>query len=230
MGKKGGGRVRVKQLGPKAPTGGLNPLADLAIPPEEMICLPPKMDSSINHFFPMNETFSMQFKHFPCIWPTYIDKSKTGKEGRRIGKEHAVEGPSVHEISEVLQSVGVRHVIQPYKGYSRDTESRWYNQGRILYDLEQLNSKGALEEVVVEVGDVPNLEAENMTQKQVWKEIAKRIPFMPGRIRRLAEEKRAEEEAKKKAREAKILAANAAKANKAKASSGSNKKKGKKKR
>lgn len=45
MGKKGGGRVRVKQIGPK---GGMptNPLADLAIPPEEMIHLPPKPDSN----------------------------------------------------------------------------------------------------------------------------------------------------------------------------------------
>ena len=219
--------MRIKQVGPKGPQGGLNPLADLAIPPEEMIHLPPKMDSSINHFYPMSETFTMQYKNFPCIWPTYIDSSKTGKEGRRIGKEDAVEGPTVHEISEVLQSVGVRHVIQPYKGYSRDTESRWYNQGRVLYDLEQLNLKGALEEAVVEEGDVPNLEMEDMNQKQVWREIAKRIPSMPGRIRRLADEKKAEEEAKKKAREAKILAA---KASKTKAVAGSNKKKGKKKR
>lgn len=44
MGKKSGGRVRVKQMGgPKMP---MNPLADLAIPPEEMIHLPKKPDSN----------------------------------------------------------------------------------------------------------------------------------------------------------------------------------------
>lgn len=51
MGKKGGGRVRVKQVGGKAP---VNPLDALAIPPEEMINFPPKPDSNISHVWPMS--------------------------------------------------------------------------------------------------------------------------------------------------------------------------------
>jgi len=49
MGKKSAQRVRVKQV-PQKPF--VNPLADLAIPPDEMISLPPKPDSNISHPWP----------------------------------------------------------------------------------------------------------------------------------------------------------------------------------
>jgi hypothetical protein len=55
MGKKGAGRVRVKQVGPKMPAN-INPLADLAIPPEEMIHLPVQPNSNSGFlFWPMSE-------------------------------------------------------------------------------------------------------------------------------------------------------------------------------
>ena len=53
MGKKAGGRVRIKQVGPKGGANMLNPLADLAIPPDQMVNLPPKMDSKITHCWPL---------------------------------------------------------------------------------------------------------------------------------------------------------------------------------
>ena len=55
MGKKSGGRVRVKQMGggAKMPP---NPLADLAIPSDEMIHLPTKPDSNAGFLiWPMSE-------------------------------------------------------------------------------------------------------------------------------------------------------------------------------
>lgn len=53
MGKKSGGRVRVKQVGgQKAP---VNPLDALAVPPEEMIHFPPKPDTNISHVWPMSK-------------------------------------------------------------------------------------------------------------------------------------------------------------------------------
>lgn len=63
MGKKGGGRVRVKQVGPKMPAT-INPLADLAIPPEEMIHLPVQPDSNSGFlFWPMSEFPSIDGYH-----------------------------------------------------------------------------------------------------------------------------------------------------------------------
>jgi hypothetical protein len=51
MGKKSGGRVRVKQVGPKAP---VNPLDALSIPPEEMITFPVKPDTNVSQIWPMS--------------------------------------------------------------------------------------------------------------------------------------------------------------------------------
>lgn len=212
MGKKGGGRVRVKQVGPKGPP--INPLQDLMVPPEEMITLPPKMDPSITNFWPLSQTFTMKYKSFPCIWPTYIDSTKTTKLGRRISKVDAVDNPTVQDISEVLQSLNVRHAIQPYQGYPRDTESRWYNQGRILYDLKQMAERtGGIVNVssssdttgagaAIDLDDIPVLnddtDGENMTQRQCWKLIASKVDKMPGRIaRKLQQKKELEEEARK---------------------------------
>ena len=56
MGKKGGNRgVRIKQVGPKAPKGMMNPMDALAIPPEEMIHLPPPPDRNYQIFWPIRE-------------------------------------------------------------------------------------------------------------------------------------------------------------------------------
>ena len=58
MGKKGG-KVRVKQMGGKMPPKGLlNPMDALAIPPEEMINLPPPPDRSYQIFWPIRKLVS----------------------------------------------------------------------------------------------------------------------------------------------------------------------------
>lgn len=228
----------MKQVGPKAP---MNPLADLMETNEPPIIVPPKMDSNITHFFPVSESFTLKSKYklFPCIWPTYIDANKSAKEGRRIGKEDAVVNPSVLDISEVLQSMGVRHVVQPFKGFPRDVESRWDNPGRVLHDLEQTREKYGADVPVVEMlddddgsDDVPSLAVdgeEGITQKLCWRMIAKKIEGMPGRKQRLEDAKRKEEEEKKKASEDARMRA-VLNSKKQVSTSGSSKKKGKKKK
>merc|ERR1719148_7947 len=98
-GKKGGG-VRIRQLGPKGGSAALNPMADFAIPPEDMIHLPPKQDSKMTHVWPLRETFTMDYKRFAIIYPTYLDSTKTTGQGRRISQADAVPNPAVTEISE----------------------------------------------------------------------------------------------------------------------------------
>lgn len=170
MGKKGGGRVRVKQVGPKMPPN-MNPLADLAIPPEDMIHLPTRPDSNSGFmFWPMGkfvasqnptlvfmlttwlslestlsgETLTMSYKQFSAIYPNYLDSNKTSKLGRRIAAKYAVSEPTIQDIHEGLVALNIRHVIQPHKGYSRDASSRWYNSGRVLVDLEGAANDGIL--------------------------------------------------------------------------------------
>jgi|AntRauTorckE5430_2_1112549.scaffolds.fasta_scaffold06355_2 signal recognition particle subunit SEC65 len=234
MGKKGGGgRTRLKQMGPKGSAA--NPMKDLMENNEPTITPPPKMDSTITRFVPDSESFILTTAHksYPCIWPSYMDATKSAKEGRRIGQECCVEHPSVLDISEVLDRFGVRHAVQPYKGYPRDVESRWDNPGRVLYDFAQMRDK-LDEENIVHVNlsndDSSKLEDSSFTQKQCWKFIASKIDDMPGRKLRVLQAEQHEEAEKKKSREDARMRAILNSKKTAAPSVGSSKKKGKKKK
>ena len=73
MGKKGGGRVRVKQVGPKGPKAMVNPMADLMTPPEDMINLPPPPDRSFQLFWPISK--SNPYLLCGCMMVPYVVKS-----------------------------------------------------------------------------------------------------------------------------------------------------------
>lgn len=100
----------------------------------------------------------MEYKQFSQIYPTFIDSTKTVKRGRRISAEHAVPTPTVMDITHALQAMGIRHVVQPYKGYSRDVESQWGNPGRVFVDMEKpvagMNADGSFD-----VDNLPDLDA-----------------------------------------------------------------------
>lgn len=149
---------------------------------------------------------------FQCIYPSYLDATKTVKQGRRIGSEKAVPAPTVSDISQVLQTLNIRHVLQPNKGYSRDPETLWDNPGRIIFE--------------------PN---ENYTKRHLLSEIASKVEALPARMQRLEQEKIQADIEKKKEEEADQREHQAQKQQKQlqqqSAKSGkSNKKKGKKKR
>eukprot|EP00934_Nitzschia_sp_Nitz4_P001478 Nitzschia sp. Nitz4//scaffold5_size260463//18311//19042//NITZ4_000938-RA/size260463-augustus-gene-0.25-mRNA-1//-1//CDS//3329555208//1478//frame0 len=212
MGRKGG--IRIKQVGPKAPKM-FNPMEDLAIPPEEMINMPPPPDRSFQLFWPIHETFTMDPTGFIIIYPSYLDSSKTVSQGRRIGQEKAVDTPTVNDISQALQTLNIRHVLQPNKGYSRDIETLWDNPGRVKVDpgRSQFENK-----------------------KELLVKLATIIRTLPARIQRLEqekqqallEEKKAEEEAERLRQAQKQQQQH--QQQKAAASKTTNKKKGKKKR
>mmetsp|Transcript_6403 Transcript_6403/g.6008 ORF Transcript_6403/g.6008 Transcript_6403/m.6008 type:complete len:237 (-) Transcript_6403:18-728(-) len=236
MGKKKGS-FRVKQVGPKGGgAGSLNPLAELMIPPEEMITLPPKPDPNTMHFWPLHETFSMKYKNFNVLWPTYMDSTKSVAKGRRLSKDDSVEEPSVYEISEALQSLQIRHVLQPFKGYPRDVESRWDNPGRVLVDMDgykRIHVQDVMEfdidnDDLTDMEDSPSAPS-GPTKITLMRELAKRIPHTQARVKRL-EEKELEIRLKKQkeAEATRVAAASKTKSNTGGLSQG--KKKGKKKR
>jgi len=153
---------------------------------------------------------------FQCIYPSYLDSTKTTAKGRRIGAEKAVPNPTVSDISQVLQTLNIRHVLQPNKGYSRDIETLWDNPGRVLYE--------------------PPTNDENYSKRQLLADIASKIEALPARIQRLEQEKIQAEMERKKEEEAALREQQAQKQQKQlqaqqSAKSGkSNKKKGKKRR
>lgn len=188
----------------------------------------------------------MKYDNFSVIYPNYLDSNKTVKLGRRISAKDAVPEPTVQDIHEALASLNVRHVIQPNKGYSRDSISRWDNLGRVLVDME-----GAVEKGVVGVGkdgaydldDIPDMndddnDKENNNEpgrgggkKQLMRQIALIIPTLSGRQKRVEEKAKAAEAEKLKLAKAEKAAA-PSKPSKGSGGSGSSskKKKGKKKK
>jgi signal recognition particle subunit SRP19 len=208
MGKKKGA-VRVKQVGPKMPPMmPVNPMEAFQIPPEEMVNLPPDPDRKYQIFWPMHETFTMKTTGFQVIYPSYLDSTKPLSMGRRISSEKAVPTPTVSDLSLALQMMRVRHVLQPYKGYSRDPACLWDNPGRVLVDVSQ------------------------HTKKELIYAIAERIPHMPERQARLERERiEAERHAEIEASKLALQSAATKKTPQAitnSASGGNNKKKGKK--
>lgn len=161
MGKKRAGGVRIKQLGPKG--GGVkNPMdlmptmEDFAIKPEDQIHLPPTPDRKYSIYWPIQETFTMKTDTgFQIIYPSYLDADKTVKLGRRIAKDKAVPKPTVSDISLALQALKVRHVLQPYKGYSRDPSTLWENPGRVLVDVSHHRKAELLLEIATRIPDLP---------------------------------------------------------------------------
>ncbi len=74
------------------------------------------------------------------IYPNYIDASKNIAQGRRIGKAHAVESPSLQEISAALSALSIPHKPEPSKCYPRD----WLVEGRVRVQPEGINKKSLL--------------------------------------------------------------------------------------
>mmetsp|Transcript_11211 Transcript_11211/g.17019 ORF Transcript_11211/g.17019 Transcript_11211/m.17019 type:complete len:168 (-) Transcript_11211:3-506(-) len=163
---KGKQRVRVKQVGPKNPAAA-NPLAGLAVPPEDLIQPPRRGDPSATIPWPITVS-AMDTSTFITIYPTYIDSTKTLKQGRRLPAAQSVPSPCILDLSDACRSLSLRHVVQPWKGFSRDVESRWYNPGRVKVDLSSANAA---------------------TKLEMLKEIALTIPLMASRKKRVEEKK-----------------------------------------
>ena len=102
-----------------------------------------------------DETFSMNPEQFCVIYPSYLDSTKTIQEGRRIPKHVAVDTPTVADISCALQRLGIRHVLQPYKGYSRDSTTLWENPGRVKVDQPCTKKKELLYQVAEQIPTIP---------------------------------------------------------------------------
>jgi signal recognition particle subunit SRP19 len=108
----------------------------------------------------------MDPSNFRCIYPSYLDATKALAQGRRIGAAKAVDTPTVSDISQALQSLNIRHVLQPHKGYSRDVACSWDNPGRVKYEC--------------------NTPDNTMTKRELLVALAALIDALPSRQQRLA--------------------------------------------
>ena len=62
----------------------------------------------------------VDWKKWRSIYPCYFDKNLTIAEGRRLGKESAIENPNIHLLSFALSLLKVKHVQQLAGKHPRD--------------------------------------------------------------------------------------------------------------
>jgi signal recognition particle subunit SRP19 len=84
------------------------------------------------------------------IWPQYLDKNLTLKEGRKIAKEYAVADPSLSDIERAAKRLGLKYSVQKEVAYP----GKWYEKsGRVLVEWE-----GTKLELLREVsGEIKNM-------------------------------------------------------------------------
>ena len=72
-------------------------------------------------------------KRWQCLYPLYFDATRTRAEGRRVGKELAVENPLAREIVDAVQLLGLNIVFEVSKLHPKD----WANPGRVRVLLKE---------------------------------------------------------------------------------------------
>ena len=67
------------------------------------------------------------------LWPQYINKDLTRKEGRKIAVEDCVKEPKVSEMESVVKRLGLKYSTQENKTFP----GKWYERsGRILVETD----------------------------------------------------------------------------------------------
>lgn len=74
-------------------------------------------------------------KHWQCLYPVYFDKTRSRKEGRRVGKHLAIENPLAYNIVLAVSRLGLGLEIgfEPDKLHPKD----WANPGRVRILLKE---------------------------------------------------------------------------------------------
>lgn len=74
-----------------------------------------------------------RYKRYQCLYPVYFDATRSRAEGRRVGKELAVQNPLAREMVDAVQALGLGVFFEPGKSHPKD----WSNPGRVRVLLKQ---------------------------------------------------------------------------------------------
>ncbi|ELR02802.1 hypothetical protein GMDG_05739 [Pseudogymnoascus destructans 20631-21] len=72
-------------------------------------------------------TDDAKYRDFQCLYPVYFDKNRSRAEGRRVGRELAVENPMAREIVNACGRLRLETLFEPTKLHPKD----WSNPGRV---------------------------------------------------------------------------------------------------
>ena len=114
-------------------------------------------------------------KTWICLYPLYLDKGKSERQGRRVSKSLAVENPNVLEINDSCKHLKLLSAIEN-KRHPRD----FFSRGRVRVQLKKEDGTPCNPAI--------------RTRKQLMIEVAKLVPSHVLRVQ--AERKKLEEEAR----------------------------------
>ena len=86
------------------------------------------------------------------VWPQYLDKDLTLKQGRKVSKDIAVKEPTLNDIERALKRLGLTYNIEKERAYP----GKWYEKsGRILVEWEGTKLE-LLKEVSLKIKEIRN--------------------------------------------------------------------------
>ena len=68
------------------------------------------------------------------IWPSYLDKNLSKKDGRKLPKNLALDHPRFDEIKKALELIGINHQIEKNSKYPKEQGRDDRNLGRFLVE------------------------------------------------------------------------------------------------
>ncbi|MGD6807821.1 MAG: signal recognition particle subunit SRP19/SEC65 family protein [Candidatus Bathyarchaeia archaeon] len=68
------------------------------------------------------------------IWPVYFDQNRSRKEGRRIPKNQAVQGPKIAEIKEAADKLGLENEINLEAHFPK---THWAKTGMLIVEKNE---------------------------------------------------------------------------------------------
>jgi signal recognition particle subunit SRP19 len=111
--------------------------------PSEHLIDPAAIPQNIPQPFTANDgtqfqstTDDSKYKDFQCLYPVYFDKNRSRAEGRRVGKENAVENPLAREIVAACGRLRLETLFEPAKIHPKD----WSNPGRVKVKVKGANN------------------------------------------------------------------------------------------
>lgn len=86
------------------------------------------------------------------IWPQYLNKNLSLKEGRKIALEDSVKDPSMNEIEKALKRLGLKYNIDKERSYP----GKWYEKsGRVLVEWDKTKLE-LIREVSLKIKEIRN--------------------------------------------------------------------------
>jgi len=151
----------------------------------------------------LQQKFGVDPKRWRCVYPCYLNKKKTIKEGRKISLAYCVEQPHPSDIAEVCKYLGLPFYIELNKKHPRD----FFNRSRVRVLLNNEDGTPRRQDVpnryslLVALGKmIPKLESRKIRLQRQADIMKKRKEMIEEKKREIAaKETAAKEKAKAKA-------------------------------